>query len=192
VNYTIAKGDQSLYLFSCTQTWQPRPSTRFLAVLRGAAEGASGDNSEQKEDETLANGPGKWSECPAFGIGVRYTLTVNNTSDAQLVDAAGSKPMKLEYLSSVVLSEPALRGNPTPPALQAANDGHERAKVHIASTPSGGEIYIDGKFFGNTPSDIMAAVGEHIVKITLGGKEWSRSIEITAGEISVQADLTGK
>ena len=34
-----------------------------------------------------------------------------------------------------------------------------------------GEIYVDGKFFGNTPSDITLAVGEHSVKVTLGRKE---------------------
>jgi hypothetical protein len=59
----------------------------------------------------------------------------------------------------------------------------------MTSSPSGGEIYVDGKFFGNTPSDITVAAGEHIVKVAVGGKEWSRTIEITAGEISVHAEI---
>ena len=61
--------------------------------------------------------------------------------------------------------------------------------VHITSSPSGGEIYIDGKFFGNTPSDIALAPGEHVVSVTLGGKEWTRNVQITGGEIQLRAEL---
>ena len=66
----------------------------------------------------------------------------------------------------------------------------ETTTVHFTSSPIHGEIYVDGKFFGNTPSDITLPVGEHIVKITIGGKEWSRTIQIAPGEITVHADLT--
>jgi hypothetical protein len=45
---------------------------------------------------------------------------------------------------------------------------------------------------GNTPSDKMIAPGEHVVRVTSGGKEWSRTIRIIAGAISVHADLTKK
>jgi hypothetical protein len=65
----------------------------------------------------------------------------------------------------------------------------ERTTVHLTSSPSGGEIYVDGKFVGNTPSDIAIAAGEHTVKVTIGGKEWSRSIQITSGEISLHAEI---
>jgi len=64
-----------------------------------------------------------------------------------------------------------------------------QATVHFTSSPSGGEIYVDGKFVGNTPSDITIAAGEHIVKVTTSGKEWSRSIQITSGEISLHAEI---
>ena len=67
-----------------------------------------------------------------------------------------------------------------------------QATVHFTSSPSGGEIYGDGKFVGNTPSDLAIATGEHVVKVTIGGKEWSRSIQITSGEISVHAVMTEK
>lgn len=66
----------------------------------------------------------------------------------------------------------------------------ETARIHVTSSPTQGEIYVDGKFFGNTPSDITLPVGEHIVKITIGGKEWFRTIEITPGEITLHADVT--
>jgi hypothetical protein len=86
----------------------------------------------------------------------------------------------------------ALGSDTTQTEQSQAASAPETAKVHITSSPTHGEIYVDGKFFGNAPSDITLPVGQHIVKITIGGKEWSRSIEITPGEITVHADLTGQ
>jgi hypothetical protein len=63
------------------------------------------------------------------------------------------------------------------------------AKVHITSTPNGGEIFVDGKFYGNAPSDITLTAGEHVVKVILGGKEWTRSLQITPGEIHLSAEI---
>jgi len=185
VNYTIAKSDKALYLLSCTQTWKPTAKERVLLGIVGAAEAGS-DNNSGATDRAAANAKGKWSECPAFGIGAQYTLTVRNTSDARLESGLGGKSQKLEYLSSAPL--PVLTAQQPPASTQAVGPSGE-ARVHITSTLSGGEIYIDGKFFGNTPSDITLDVGEHFVKITIGGKEWSRSVQITSGEISLHAEM---
>jgi hypothetical protein len=184
VNYTIAKGDRALYLLSCTQTWKPTAKERVLLGVMGGLEAGSGNNSGNS-DKVAANAKGKWSECPAFGIGAQYTLTVHNTSGARLEGGSG-KPRKLEYLSSAALSVPTPQSLPA--YAQAVGPPGE-AKVHITSNPSGGEIYIDGKFFGSTPSDITLAAGKHAVKVTSGSKEWSRSIQITAGEISLNAEM---
>jgi PEGA domain len=189
VNYTIAKADRALYLLSCTQTWKPTAKERVLLGVMGAAEGGSGSNSGAT-DRAAANAKGKWTECPAFGIGSQYRLTVRNTSDARLEDAYGTKPIKLEYLSSAAL--PAQTSQPaatTDVQSQAVVPSTREAMVHVTSTPSGCEIYVDGKFFGNTPSDIALLAGEHALKITIGHKEWSRTVQITAGEIKINADL---
>jgi hypothetical protein len=185
VNYTIARGDNSLYLLACTQTWKLTGRERALLGVMGAAEGGSGNNSDAT-DRARANARGKWTDCPAFGIGSRYALTVRNTSDARLEDAYGTKPVKLEYLSSAPLPTPASLPAPER-SSQGSTDG--QARVHITSSPTGGEIYIDGKFFGNTPSDITLAAGEHTVLVTAGGREWQRVVQVTAGEISVHADI---
>jgi hypothetical protein len=107
---------------------------------------------------------------------------VGGTSDAHLEGAPGGNPVKLDYLSSAALP-PAPSAQVVPQQPQAAS------RVHIISSPSGGEIYIDGKFFGNTPSDIALAPGEHVVRVTLGGKEWTRTVQITGGEIQLRAEL---
>ena len=186
VNYTIAEGEQALYLLSCTQTWKPSGKQRALGALVGALGGVA----RAPTAPPAAAAGGTWSECPAFGIGTKYTLTVNNTSDARLEGTPGGKPIKLDYVSSVAL--PAPRNQPAPTPQAQAVSTPQVAKVYITSSPSGGEIYIDGKFSGNTPSDVGLAAGEHIVKITIGGKEWSRSVQITAGEIRIHADMAEK
>lgn len=191
VNYTIARGERGLYLLSCTQTWKPSGAARGLAALHGALAGFGGHEQPEEKQAQIKASRGTWSECPAFSIGTKYVLTVNSASDARLEDGVWDdqrgklkKPVKLEYLGSASLP---VRSH-EPSVAQLANSA-EKAKVQITSTPSGGEIYIDGKFFGNTPSDITLPAGEHLVRVTLAGKEWSRSVQITSGEISVHAEM---
>ncbi len=186
VNYTIVTSEQGSYLLSCTQEWKPSIKGRSLAAFLGALEGAG--HRESGKPEAIKNAHGAWTECPAFSIGAKYTLTVNNTSDARLEDSTGGKSTKLEYLSSARRS---VLSAPKPTQAQAAGAMGE-AKVHITSSPSGGEIYVDGKFFGNTPSDITIPAGDHSVKVIGGGKEWTRSVHITTGEIRLNADLGEK
>ena len=172
VNYTIAKGEHALYLLSCTQTTRSTATTSSYSLM-GALAGAFAR-----------------SKCPAFAIGSKYTLKVRNTSDARLLDTAGGKPGKsdkLEFLSSVGLPAPTTQ--PAPPPQADVVSSPREAKVHITSSPSGGEIFVDGKFVGNTPSDISIAAGGHTVKVTSGGKEWSPSIQITSGEVSLHAEM---
>jgi len=170
VNYTIAKGEQALYLLSCTQT--------------------TGSMSERMEGHGSLMGvlAARSKKCPAFTIGSKYTLTIRNTSDARLAETGVGKPSKVEYLSSAALPVPVIEPAPSTQLRRVPSPGE--AKVHFTSSPSGGEIYVDGKFVGNTPSEIAIAAGEHLVKVITGGKEWLRTINITKGEISVQADFT--
>jgi hypothetical protein len=63
-------------------------------------------------------------------------------------------------------------------------------KVQITSLPSGAEILVDGKFAGCTPSEVMLVPGEHGVKVGLNGREWSRTLTISRGRITLHADLT--
>ena len=36
---------------------------------------------------------------------------------------------------------------------------------------------------------IALAPGEHVVRVTLGGKEWIRTVQITGGEIQLRAEV---
>jgi hypothetical protein len=180
VNYTIAKGSQALYLLSCTQHWMLTKKERTFVIIGALTAGSEG---------VKKNAKGTWTECPAFTIGAKYSLSVGSTSDAHLEGAPGGNPVKLDYLSSAALPPaPSAQVVPRPQQPQAASNLGV-ARVHIISSPIGGEIYIDGKFFGNTPSDIALAPGERVVRVTLGGKEWTRTVQITGGEIQLRAEL---
>jgi hypothetical protein len=51
--------------------------------------------------------------------------------------------------------------------------------VSIASDPMGAEIYVDGKFVGQTPSKILLASGLHRVELRATGKRnWERDLEV--------------
>jgi hypothetical protein len=182
VNYTIARYASTLYLLSCTQRWTLSRKERLLVGLTGAAAAGSGDSSNDAAGRISQNARGTWTKCPAFSIGAKYSLAVHDASDARLGNGFEGKPAKLDYLGSAPLPLAAapISAEAVPGAV---------TKVHVTSAPSGGEIYIDGKFFGNAPSDINLAAGEHTVKVTIGGKEWTRTVQITGGEIQLRADF---
>jgi hypothetical protein len=126
VNYTIAKGEHGLYLLSCTQHWKPTKKERALIGIIGGLDGLGKDsrsgNNSGAADRAEARARGTWSECPAFGIGTKYALSVNSTSDARLVEdraERSKKPIRLEYLASASLTVPS----------------HETAQEQSASAP---------------------------------------------------------
>jgi hypothetical protein len=66
------------------------------------------------------------------------------------------------------------------------------SKVMVSSEPSGADIYVDGKFMGNTPSLIELPAGSHEVRIEAKGrKTWSRVVSVTpGGKVTIQAVLS--
>jgi hypothetical protein len=60
----------------------------------------------------------------------------------------------------------------------------------VTSTPPGADIEVDGAFVGSTPSSLELTTGDHNVVIVKNGfKQWTRTIRITGGDISIAADL---
>jgi hypothetical protein len=53
------------------------------------------------------------------------------------------------------------------------------ASVQIDSEPPGAEIYVDGKFVGQTPSSIKLPAGTHRIEVKSEGKQiWQRDMEV--------------
>jgi hypothetical protein len=64
------------------------------------------------------------------------------------------------------------------------------AQVEIASSPTGSDIEIDGKFVGSTPSLVKVPTGEHTVKLTKNGfVAWERTLTAMPGSVRISPDL---
>jgi len=76
-------------------------------------------------------------------------------------------------------------------ARQARGDSGEKVRCNFSSTPPGAEITLDGKYVGNTPSEIAVGAGSHTVVYSLPGfTEWKRDLTVMAGsELTVSAIL---
>jgi serine protease Do len=76
-------------------------------------------------------------------------------------------------------------------AVPTASQADGVGSVSISSMPDGAEVYVDGKFVGNTPETLKLPVGAHSIKIVgEGKKDWVRSIEILKdSQLNLKAQL---
>ena len=65
------------------------------------------------------------------------------------------------------------------------------AKLQLESDPSGADIQVDGRFVGNTPSDVQVPEGEHTISVKRAGfKEWERKMRVSGGSsVHLNAEL---
>ena len=87
------------------------------------------------------------------------------------------------FASSSVSPAPA-----QPPAQAGAT---ELSAAVIKSTPDGGEITVDGKFLGSTPSTVRLAPGDHTITVEKSGfKSWQRTMTVSpGGSVTIDATL---
>ncbi|HEV2297286.1 MAG TPA: trypsin-like peptidase domain-containing protein [Candidatus Acidoferrales bacterium] len=73
----------------------------------------------------------------------------------------------------------------------APPDGNGTGAVNVTSAPSGAEIYLDGKFVGDTPSTLQVPVGAHKIRIEgARRKAFERELDVLKGsQISLIANL---
>lgn len=72
----------------------------------------------------------------------------------------------------------------------ATSDGAAMTRLSVISFPAGGDIEVDGKFMGNTPSTLSLPVGEHQIVVRKSGfQTWERKIQLASGDIRLNAEL---
>ena len=77
-----------------------------------------------------------------------------------------------------------------PLAAPAAPAVAAQVAIAIDSTPPGADIEIDGGFVGNTPSSITVAAGSHQITVKKKGfADWTRTLNVTSGEVHLNAQL---
>jgi len=82
------------------------------------------------------------------------------------------------------------------PAVTASASAQREATgefgtVTVSSDPDGADVYLDGKFVGNTPAVLKIPVGEHAVRLTSPNRtDWQRAVEMLKdSEINLKAKL---
>jgi hypothetical protein len=83
---------------------------------------------------------------------------------------------------SVDLASPKGEAARTAPPLETKPLTADPSTVTIKSNPDGGEISVDGRFVGSTPSTVQLTPGEHDFAVLQAGfKTWQRSIAVSSG-----------
>jgi len=121
-----------------------------------------------------------------------YTLVAGSIPPA--AGPASSTPAAAPATQAPPAPAPAASAPPAPapaPSGVAAQPAGESVKCNFASTPSGAEIILDGKYVGSTPSEIAVSTGTHVVEFSMPGfAQWKRELTVLPGsELTVSAVL---
>lgn len=86
---------------------------------------------------------------------------------------------------------PAMQVEPSTQDGPGTGPPAKKGSVMFVSEPQGADIFVDGRFVGNTPSLIELAPGSRNVRIEAQGrKPWTRVLDVTAGnKVTIQAVL---
>jgi hypothetical protein len=149
----------------------------------------------RKEFYTLAETDKKLSSTEAPRSGSRATTGPANPPASVAVATSNSVPAPPEPAVSAVRSptvavqQAQSSAPPGPGWVQVASP--EKVRCTFNSTPVGAEISVDGKYVGNTPSQIALPTGAHRVVFSIAGfASWTRDLTVMAGsEISVSPVL---
>ncbi len=126
---------------------------------------------------TLSDGPFEWVGVTGHHHGTYFLLRADHFElKLESADFPGDAALGDEERPGPLRAHPrAVSG-----AVSSAGATKETGTVAINSDPAGADIYVDGKFAGQTPSTVHLVVGEHKVELTITGKKtWSREIDIS-------------
>ena len=176
-NLAIADGDKSHdYRLLISAYVGPLPGSQPAALAQGAGSSASG---------RPARGPASSEPSASGSAPVRSEPPARPTGNDK---AAAGKP-----------GGASLESNAKDPGAKDSNANDSNAScapaagacVTFVSEPQGADIYVDGKFVGNTPSMLTLAMGSHEVRIESEHfKPWTRTLETSAGsKITIRAPL---
>jgi hypothetical protein len=123
---------------------------------------------------TLTEGPYEWVSVNGHHHG-NYFLLKSSHFEIKLEPA----PLGGNVVETINKEGPLhpARVAASPPT--SSTTSQETGSVLISSDPPGAEIYVDGKFAGQTPSTIRLPSGSHRIEVKSQGKqEWERSLEV--------------
>lgn len=88
---------------------------------------------------------------------------------------------------AIVLWKMASTSPKSPGQAQPAGAG----TVLVASVPAGADIYVDGKFIGDSPATLTLPAGKHAIRLSLNGyKDQTRDLSVLASsKVTLNAAL---
>ncbi len=122
-----------------------------------------------------------------------YTLVTADEKAGPQTDAAAVAAQPVRDAAAPGQSSPM--SAPSPPAVAAQQVSPEKAlervRCNFNSTPPGADITVDGKYLGNTPSEIPLSTGTHVVILSMPGfTQWTRDLTVSSGsELTIGAIL---
>ena len=148
--------------------------------------------------QSEGNGKGTWIQTDAaINPGNSGGPLLN--SHAEVVGINTQKVVKEGFqsigfaLSSSDLIEVLHRFYPavTSPALVTETSSDAFGTVTVSSDPDGAEVYLDGKFIGNTPATLEIPAGEHALRLASPNRaSWERTVEILKdSRVSLKAQI---
>jgi hypothetical protein len=163
------------YTIDYPSSYFHKPHTVFSSRLEHAVILKIHKEGYTSQQITLTDGPLQWISVTGRRHG-NYFLLKGDHFD-----------FRLEQLSEASAKTPTPGGNSgasserSGPLMKASLDAAQAAAstVTFASDPSGAEIYVDGKFVGQTPSTISMQPGPHAVVVKAAErKNWQRDLDV--------------
>lgn len=137
--------------------------------------------------------------APAVAVAVPGSAPANaeiqltpGMSAEKAVESMGNPLRRIRFESHMWLYYPGLILTFTGEKLASVDRiGGPPAQVTIESDPSHAEIWVDGKFAGETPAMLEIPAGKRAIAVRKSGSpEWSRELELFAGStVSLTANL---
>jgi hypothetical protein len=161
-----------------------KPHTAFSARLEHAMTVRISKDGYLPQQVTLTNGPFDWIAVTGRRRGSYFLLKAEHFEIKLEVISLGNTGNNAGHNVGQPAETTGREGPMHPPAgdMFRANEqksSSEAGSVAIASEPAGTDIYIDGKFVGQTPSTVHLAAGSHHVEVRAQGKQtWERDLDV--------------
>jgi PEGA domain len=165
------------YTIDYPSSYFHKPHTVFSSRLEHALILKIHKEGYTSQQITLTDGPLQWISVTGRRHGSYFLLKGGHfTFQLEQVSEANAKaPVSPPGGHGGAGSEQS--GALTKASLEAPHT--TASTVSFSSEPSGADIYIDGKFVGQTPATISVQPGSHVVLVkAMGRKNWQRDLEV--------------
>ncbi len=163
------------YKIAYPDSYFHRPHTVFNSRLDHSLSVKVSLDGYVAESLTLTQGPFEWVAINGRHHGSYFLLKSEhfNIKLDPVYHASAATPV------TTGAHEGPLKPNPALAVSAGENPTGEIGRVSFTSEDSASEIYVDGKFVGQTPATINLSAGSHHVEVKAAGKQpWSRDLEV--------------